>query len=137
MVATPHVETRDNKKLPLLGRLLVLEKLAIFISQWIVGITSRHLYIIDGNLKNDEKPLLMQMVKDKQLLFFSSLAVKNKTTICIACSCQAANIFSCDVKERMEGAGVSIVNHGVETQGMYLIRHLEKKVELLRRRIRK
>lgn len=102
-VATPHLGSRGNENLPLLMGLSVLEKLAILIAHWIVGVTGRHLYMTDGNPKKGEKPLLVQMVTDKPLPFSSSLAAfKNRTAYANVSSDHAVGWRTASIRRKSE-----------------------------------
>ncbi|MCO5583149.1 hypothetical protein L7F22_037057 [Adiantum nelumboides] len=71
-VATPHLGSRGNGQLPLLGGLNFLEKLAMSSAHWVVGRTGKHLFLTDGD--ESQAPLLQRMIEDcAEGKFFSAL----------------------------------------------------------------
>lgn len=68
-VATPHLGSGGNKQLPFLGGLPFLEKQASQTAHLIAGRSGKHLFLTD---KDDDRPLLLQMVYDLDDLKFIS-----------------------------------------------------------------
>lgn len=71
-IATPHLGSRGNGQLPILGGLQFLEKVVISRAHWVVGRTGKHLFLTDGD--ESHAPLLQRMIRDcEEGQFFSAL----------------------------------------------------------------